>query len=97
MAVRIYKPAKTAMQSGMAKTHEWLNNFDPNDAQRPDALMGWVGSRDTKRQLDLRFQTQEEAVAYCKANALDYVVAPPQASTVRPKAYADNFRPDRIR
>ncbi len=97
MAVRIYKPAKTAMQSGLAKTHDWVVNFDPSDAQRPDALMGWCGSSDTKRQLTLRFKTQDEAVAYCKAKGLDYVLAAPQAPTVRPKSYADNFRPDRVR
>ncbi len=97
MSARIYKPAKTAMQSGLGKTHDWVLNFDPRDAQRPDALMGWCGSRDTQRQVTLRFKTQDEAVAYCKANGLDYVMAPPQAPTVRPKAYADNFRPDRVR
>jgi len=97
MAVRIYKPAKTAMQSGMAKTHDWVVNFDPSDAQRPDALMGWVGSGDTRRQLTLRFKTQDEAVTYCKAKGLEYAICAPQAPTVRPKSYADNFRPDRVR
>lgn len=97
MTARIYKPAKTAMQSGLGKTHDWVLNFDPLDAQRPDTLMGWVGSRDTQRQVTLRFKTQQEAETYCKTNGLAYVVVPPQAPTVRPKSYADNFRPDRIR
>lgn len=97
MTARIYKPAKTAMQSGVAKTQDWVLNFDPRDAQRPDTLMGWVGSRDTQRQVTLRFKTQQEAEAYCKGNGLDYVVVAPQTPTVHPKSYAENFRPDRIR
>ena len=97
MSARIYRPAKTAMQSGLAKTHDWVLNFDPSDAQRPDALMGWVGSRDTRRQVTLRFSTQAEAETYCKTHGLDYTVVLPHALAVRPKSYADNFRPDRIR
>lgn len=97
MSARIYRPAKTAMQSGLAKTHDWVLNFDPNDAQRPDPLMGWVGSRDTQRQVNLRFPTQAEAEEYCKSHGIDYTVELPQAASVRPKSYADNFRPDRIR
>jgi len=92
MAVRIYKPAKTAMQSGLAKTHEWVVNFDPSDAQRPDALMGWSGSGDTRRQLTLHFQTQEEAVAYAEREGLHYDVELPRERKIVPKSYSDNFR-----
>src|SRR3569832_1533252 len=73
MTARIYKPAKTAMQSGRAKTLDWVLDFDLKDAQQRDPLMGWAGSRDTARQLDLRFQTREEAVAYAKKHGIDYV------------------------
>jgi hypothetical protein len=97
MTARIYKPAKTAMQSGRAKTHDWVLDFDPKDAQQADSLMGWAGSGDTDRQLTLRFQTPEEAVAYAKKLGLDYTVVEPQMSTLKPKAYADNFRYDRGR
>jgi ETC complex I subunit conserved region len=97
MTARIYKPAKTAMQSGRAKTQDWTLNFDPADAQQADPLMGWAGSRDTRRQLSLRFATQEEAEAYCKKHGIEYAVGTPQAPAVRPKSYADNFRPDRVR
>ena len=97
MTARIYKPAKTAMQSGRAKTRDWMLVFDPKAAQRPDPLMGWAGSTDTERQVSLRFHTQEEAVTYCQKRGLDYAVAEPHSSTVKPKSYADNFRTDRVR
>jgi hypothetical protein len=97
MTARIYRPTKTAMQSGRAKTHLWVLDFEPQDAQRVDSLMGWSGSGDTERQLTLRFDTADEAVAYATKLGLDYTVVEPQAATLKLKAYADNFRYDRGR
>lgn len=89
--VRIFKPSKTAMQSGRARTREWVMEFEPQDASRPDPLIGWVGSADTRRQVRLHFDTKEEAVAHAKRNGFVYTVLPPRDRKVRPKAYADNF------
>ena len=89
---RIYQPAKTATQSGRAKTAVWLLEFEPRSAQERDALMGWTGSRDTRRQVCLRFPTQERAQAFAKKHGLDCRVEPPRRRTVRPKSYAENFR-----
>ena len=97
MTARIYRPAKTAMQSGRGRTHDWVLEYEPTAPKRPDALLGWAGSNDTQSQVRLRFPTAEEAVAYCTARAIAYVVEPPQERTLRPKAYADNFRYDRMR
>jgi hypothetical protein len=94
---RIYKPAKTAMQSGRAKTHEWILEFEPSAAKRADALMGWAGSSDTQGQVRLRFETKEEALAYAAHHGIACDVELPHASRVRPKAYADNFKFDRVR
>jgi hypothetical protein len=97
MTARIYKPAKTAMQSGRAKTHLWVLDFDPKDAQHVDPLMGWAGSADTEGQVTLRFDTLDEAVAYAKKLGLDAAVTEPQVPTLKLKAYADNFSYNRIR
>jgi hypothetical protein len=94
--VRIYRPAKTAMQSGRAKTDEWLMEFEPGDAKVRDALMGWAGSRDTRNQLHLSFATRDEAVAFAEKHGLDHVVLAPRERKIVPKSYADNFRADRI-
>lgn len=93
--VRIFRPAKTAMQSGRAKTHEWVLEFEPKDAARPDPLIGWVGSADTRKQLRLTFETMEEAVAHAKRNGYVYTVQQPKERQVKPKAYADNFASNR--
>ena len=94
-SVRIYQPAKTAMQSGRHGTARWLLEYAPGAAQRRDPLMGWSGSTDTRAQLSMRFASREEAVAYAERNGLDYEVMEPRRRTVRPTNYADNFAPGR--
>lgn len=89
--VIIYQPAKTAMQSGKAKTKRWILKFERVAPGRPDALMGWNTMPDTKQQIDLEFATREEAVAYAEARGLMYEVREPTAAKVAPKAYAENF------
>jgi hypothetical protein len=96
-AVRIYKPAKTAMQSGRAKTHQWVLEFEPGAKKSPEPLMGWSSSTDTEAQVRLRFATLEEALSYAERKGLAATVQEAHDPVVRPKSYADNFRPDRIR
>jgi len=93
---RIFKPAKTAMQSG-ARTRKWVLAYEPASRRQPDPLMGWSSAEDTLNEVWLRFDTMEEAVAFATKEGLDYTVIPPQESTEKPKSYADNFRYDRIR
>ena len=90
---RIYQPAKTAMQSGRAKTHRWVLEYEPATPRRPEPLMGWISSGDTLNQIRLRFETEEEAVAFAKRKGLDYSVEEPHERQVTPRNYADNFRP----
>ena len=61
MRARIYQPARNAMQSGMAKTHDWVLEFAPDEARRVDPLMGWTGSGDTQAQVRLTFDSKEDA------------------------------------
>jgi hypothetical protein len=93
---RIFRQPKSAMQSGYAGTHEWVLDFEPTEARRPDPLMGWSGSADTQAQLRLRFDTREEAVAYAKKEGLVVEVELPHERKFKPKAYADNFRYGRM-
>ena len=90
--VRIFQPSKTAMQSGRRKTHKWMVQFERDAPQVADPLMGWMGSRDTRPQLRLLFDTRDEAIAFAERNNLTYAVTEPKAPTVRPKSYAENFR-----
>jgi hypothetical protein len=96
-SARIFKPARTAMQSGRGKTRDWILEFEPREAKRPDPLMGWAGSSDTLGQVTLFFDTREEAVAYAKRHGIEFTIEMPHATKLKPRAYADNFRFDRVR
>jgi hypothetical protein len=95
--VRIFQPPKTAMQSGRAYTKGWVLVFEPADASQVEPLMGWISSRDTRRQVKLHFETREEALAYAERNGFRVELEEPHAPRFRAKSYADNFRPDRLR
>jgi hypothetical protein len=96
MTVRIYKPAKTAMQSGEARTHDWLLEHEPAGGRSIDPLMGWTSSSDTAAQVRLEFETKEAAIAYAERNGLAYTVIEPTARKPIRKSYADNFKFGRI-
>ena len=89
---RIYRPARTAMQQGLAKTKLWVLDFEPSEQRRADPLMGWISSGDTRRQLSLRFETKESAIAYADDKSLTYTVQEPRERTPKTKSYSDNFR-----
>lgn len=91
MTARIYKPAKTAMQSGLAKTKDWVLDFEPEAPRQVEPLMGWTSSGDMRQQLRLRFPTKEEAVAYCERHGIAYQVSEAKAPIRRGVSYADNF------
>lgn len=92
MRVRIYKPAKTTMQSGFAKAHYWLVEPELPTSRQPEPLMGWTSSGDTLNQLKMVFETSDEAMAFCEKQGWDYVVDKPRARKVVPRSYADNFK-----
>ena len=95
MRARIYQPPKNAMQSGTAKTHDWVLDFEPAARRQADPLMGWIGSADTQSQVRLTFSTQEEAVGYAERHGVAYALELPRTRTMKPKAYSDNFRSGR--
>jgi hypothetical protein len=91
MTARIYKPAKTAMQSGNANTKDWVLEFEPEEARTVEPLMGWTSSGDMKQQVKLRFPTQEEAVAYAERHGIAYQLFEPNPVARRVVSYSDNF------
>ena len=91
MTARIYKPAKTAMQSGHANTKDWVLDYEPEEPRVVESLMGWTSSGDMNSQVRLRFATQEEAEAYCARHGIAYQIMQPKQPTRRGLSYADNF------
>jgi hypothetical protein len=92
MIARIFRPSKTAMQSGKAKTQEWVLEFEPKAARRSDPLMGWTQTSDTQSsQVVLTFETKEEAVRYAEQNGIAFQLVDARPAKRIIKAYADNF------
>lgn len=92
MSARIYQRPKNAMQSGKALLGQWILEFAPSEARRPDPLMGWTGSGDTQVQVVLKFNSQAEAQAYADKHGIVAEVHAPPPRRLKLQAYADNFR-----
>ena len=83
------------MQSGKAKTDNWVLEFEPEEARKIDPLMGYTASSDMKSQIRLEFESLEAARAYAEDKGIAYSVQKPHKQKRRVMAYADNFRFDR--
>ncbi len=59
--VLIKKPCKTNMQSGLNKTKNWIIEFPFDSSIKKDVLMGWNSSKDTTKQISLKFSSLEDA------------------------------------
>ncbi len=95
--LRIFRPARNAMQSGRANTRHWTAEFEPAARKEPDPLMGWNGSKDTRSQVSMSFPSKEDAIAYAERQGHSYTVIEPGATApLKPKTYADNFRFDKV-
>ena len=97
MRARIYRPAKTAMSSGTARTRHWVLDFGHETPREVDPLMGWTSSSDTQAQVQMRFPTREAALEYAEEHGIDAVVTEPKRRrpNVRPRGYGENFATDR--
>jgi len=91
MTARIYKPARTAMQSGQANTKDWVLEFEPEQPRTIEPLMGWTSSGDMKSQVRLNFASKEEAIAYAGRHGIAHQVFEPKPPQRRIMSYSDNF------
>ena len=87
---KIFKPSKTVMQSGHAKSDKWIIEFI-TDQPGINPLMGWESSTDTLGELKLEFSSKEKAIVYAKKNKIDYELIEPKTRKINKKSYSDNF------
>lgn len=90
ITAKIYRPAKSAMSSGKAKTHFWLLEYKPVQKNTPEPLMGW-NSGGTIAQIKLQFDSKDEAIAYANSKGIAYELHEPKERIYKPKSYAANF------
>jgi len=87
---KIYKPTKTAMQSGKRNVKNWLLEFETlNNSVNP--LTGWESSIDTMSEVKLEFESKEQAITFSKKNNIEFYVVEPQKRNLIKKSYSDNF------
>ena len=91
MTIKIYKPSKTAMQSGIGKTKLWLAEYISEEDIKKDSLMNWNSSADTNTQIRIFFNTKEQAIKWAKQNNYQYYVEEQKTKKIQPKSYSSNF------
>tara|TARA_B100001996_G_scaffold348180_1_gene306182 strand:+ start:351 stop:638 length:288 start_codon:yes stop_codon:yes gene_type:complete len=91
---KIYKPSKTAMQSGKGNTKSWMLEFETMDTSI-NPLMGWESSNDTMSEVKLFFENKNQAISFAKKNNIDYYIIEPQKRKIIKKSYTDNFLKDK--
>ena len=97
MFARIYRPAKTATQSGTARTRKWVLVYAPERRPGLDPLMGWTSSSDMRSQIRLEFDDRESAERYASERGIAYRIDEPRGRRhiIRQKGYGANFAHDR--
>lgn len=97
MRARIYKPSKTAMSSGLAKTKSWVLEFIQETTSEIDPLMGWTSSGDTQSQVTLKFESKQAAIDYAREHGIDAQIFEPKQRkfNVRSGGYGENFATNR--
>jgi NADH dehydrogenase (ubiquinone) Fe-S protein 4 len=88
--VRIFKPAKNAMQSGTHNIKRWRMEFETRERWE-NPLMGWASSGDPLSNLNIDFENKEEAIAFCEKNGWPWFVEEPVEKKPKTKVYGANF------
>ena len=92
MKARIYRPTKSAMQSGRARSKKWICELlEEKKLRRLDNLMDWTSVDNTISQVHFEFASKEDAIAFAKKSNFDFEVVEPLAPKLQKKSYADNF------
>ncbi|KAJ6636214.1 NADH dehydrogenase [ubiquinone] iron-sulfur protein 4, mitochondrial [Pseudolycoriella hygida] len=91
--VRIYIPAKNAMQSGTNNVNNWEMEFDTRERWE-NPLMGWTSTGDPLSNMKVEFNSKEEAIVHCEKNGWSwYIDGEEKPSKKRNKNYGVNFAP----
>ncbi|KAF7997447.1 hypothetical protein HCN44_006018 [Aphidius gifuensis] len=88
--VRIFQPAKNAMQSGTNNINYWQIDFDTRERWE-NQLMGWCSTGDPLSNVKVEFTSKEEAIEHCDKMKWRYYIQKPNVSNPKPRSYGANF------
>ncbi|KAJ8602937.1 hypothetical protein CTAYLR_001515 [Chrysophaeum taylorii] len=74
--VTISQNPKSAMTSGVHKTKPWVLKWK-NEERWSNPLMGWTSSADPMAQVELKFETPEQAIFFAEKHGWKYEVSEP--------------------
>ena len=87
----IFRPSKSAMQSGLSNTKKWcLTNIEMNETFL-NSKFCWVGSTNPEKKIKIFFEELKDAKTFAKKNNLNFEVVEPNKRKVLRKSYAENF------
>jgi NADH dehydrogenase (ubiquinone) Fe-S protein 4 len=89
----IYRPARTATQSGDWHEHQWRMDWDAlaKGHRWENPLMGWQSTADFMQGTHMNFKSKEDAIRFADKQGYEYFVQEPNNRKIIPKAYANNF------
>ena len=91
MDVKIFRPSKTAMQSGRGRRDCWLLEYETG-ARDVEPLMGWTAAADTLNQVQLKFNSADQAIEFAKGKGWSYTVLSENKRRVKPQNYSDTLK-----
>jgi hypothetical protein len=89
---RIFKPSRSATQSGKGRTKDWVFEYAPAAPRQVEPLMGWTSSTDTMSQVRLTFETKEDAITYATRHGIPFTIEEERPRKIPKKSYSDNFK-----
>ncbi|KXN72248.1 hypothetical protein CONCODRAFT_81467 [Conidiobolus coronatus NRRL 28638] len=92
--VRIFRPTRNVMQSGVNATRKWRLDFDilEGSARWENPLMGWASSSDYLQGTRINFKTKEDAILFAEKQGWNYYVQEPKQTKFTKKLYANNYK-----
>ncbi len=79
------------MQSGRKGVGQWSIEFPHANVHISDPLTGSTSSVDPYQQIDLVFDSKDDAIAYAKSKGIAYQVFELPKTKRIPRSYAENF------
>lgn len=93
MKYKIFKPSKSAMQSGLNNTKYWCIEPIDKSKKRIYKNFGISFVSNAESQIRLFFDDLKSAVNYAKSINMDYEIKQYKERKILKKSYAENFKP----